>query len=393
MKVLFLSVAVPYSRISAAGGVAVYTYIKELAKHHTVDLVSAFAEGDEHKLEEMSQICRNVYSAKRSVMSLQKIIQILSWIGGFCRGPLKHRWTVLLANKLIRENNYDVVQVEFAEAGLHIKHAGNTKMVLDVHDVNLKPALRRFNREKKLLKKILLFVNVMLTKWFEQRTYSNFDLVLTRSGYDMNLVKRYYKGTRVAVLHHPLDGAKLKSVGEVEPLRNSILFTGAFQRDVNVESARFIYTEVFPLVKRSYHDARLVFAGGNPTDEMCGWAKRDKTLIVTGYVENLFEYYLKATVFVAPMFVGGGVITKVIEAMFCGCPVITNKIGNEGIGAQDGKHLLLAENQKEFAEKIILLFEDEKQRIKISENAKQFAQSRYEIDNVIKILEGYYEYQ
>ncbi len=390
MRILFVSVVVPYSQITTAGGVAVYTYIKQLAKRHSVDLVSAFAEGDNEKFTEMLRICRNVYSARRSISLNQNVRQVLSWMSGFCRGPLKHRWTILLANDLIRKNNYDVVQVEFTEAGLHIKRAGNTKMVLDVHDVNLKPALRRCRREKNWLKRILLFIDVWLTRWFEYRTYRNFDLVLTRSEYDMNLVKKYYKGTRVDVLPHPLDGAKLKSIGEVEPLGNSILFTGAFQRDVNVESARFIYREIFPRVREKYPDARLVFAGGNPSKEMLEWAKRHKYVTITGYVENLFKYYLKSTIFVAPMFVGGGVITKVVEAMFCGCPVVTNKIGNEGIGAQDGKHILLAESKEQFAEKINLLFKNENLRKKMSHNARKFAHERYEVGNVIKILEQYY---
>jgi glycosyltransferase involved in cell wall biosynthesis len=390
MKILFVSITVPHAKAPTAGGIETYRYIKGVSERHEVDLVSALAEGDEEKFKEMSSICKGVYSARRSVTRAQKLRQIGSWLLGLCRGPLFHRQTILLANKLIQRNNYDVVQVEFAEAGLHIRRAGNTKMVLDTIDVGLKPALRRFAQERNPARKILLLIRVWLTRWFEPRSYKNFDLVLTRSEYDMALVKKYYSGARAAVLPHLVDTTKIPSIAETEKTKHSIVFTGAFQRELNLESARFLYERIFPLVRKACADARVIFAGGNPPPEMLQWAKQDTAVTVTGFVDNLFEYYPKSTVFAAPMFIGGGVITKIIEAMFCGCPVVTTSIGNEGIGAENERDILLAESAAEFAEKILYLFNNDSARDRISENARQFVQQRYDMDRVIALLEKYY---
>lgn len=390
MKILFVSVILPSSKGATAGSLEIYHYIKGLAEHHEIDLVSAFAPGDENALQEMERICRKVYTAKRSLTLMEKIGQVLSWMADFCRGPLRHRPAILLANRLIRENQYDIVQVEFVEAGRYIERSGNAKMVMDNVDVSLKPALRLYQRERNPVKKMLFLVKLLHTRRFEAKTYKNFDLVFTRSDYDKQLVEKYYPGTKTAVLSHIVNTKEIEACGNVTLIPHSLLFTGAFQRSLNVESAEYIYTEIFPGIKTKFPGAVLIFAGGNPPDMMKEWAKNDPSVTVTGFVDNLFEYYLKAAVFVAPMFVGGGVITKIIEAMFCGCPVVTTPIGNEGIGAKDGEHLFLADSSGDFCKKILLLFQDPLLRKTMTEKARQFVAERYEFHHVIKLLESCY---
>jgi len=390
MKVLFVSIVLPSSKSATAGSMEIYNYVKGLAKHNEVDLVSAFTPDDETNVQEMKQICRNVFVARRSLTIMEKFGQVFSWIMNFCIGPLHHRPTVLLANKLIWENHYDIVQVDFVEAGRHIRRAGNTKMILDNIDVSIKPAFRLYQRERNPLKKIWFLLKLYHTRWFEAKTYKNFDLVLTRSKYDKRLVEKHYPGTKTAILPHIVDTKEIEACGNVPPVSHSLLFTGAFQRALNLESAEFMFSEIYPRIKKEFHDTVLILAGGNPSEKMKEWAKKDSSVIVTGFVPNIFEYYLKSTVFVAPMFIGGGVITKIIEAMFCGCPVVTTHVGNEGIEAVDGEHVFLAETPDEFCKKIQILFRDSLLRKTMGEKARRFVEERYAFDNVINLLEQQY---
>jgi len=391
MKILFVSIVPPSSKSMTAGSMEIYHYIKGLAEHNEVDTVSAFAPGDEKNLQEMEQICRKVYVARRSLTMMEKVRQVLSWIGNFCRGPLRHRPAILLANQLLRENHYDIVQVEFVEAGRYIRKTGKTKMIMDNVDVSLKPTLRLYQRERNPLKKILLLLKLYHTRWFEAKTYKNFDLVLTRSEYDKRLVEKYYPGTQTAVLPHLVNMKEIEACGNILALSHSLLFTGAFQRTLNVESAEFLFSEIFPRIKKVFPDSVLILAGGNPSDKMKKWAQNNPDVIVTGFVPDIFEYYLKSTVFVAPMFVGGGVITKIIEAMFCGCPVVTTPVGNEGIEAIDGEHIFIAESADDFCRKIEFLFQNPLFGKTLGEKARQFVEERYEFNHVISLLERCYK--
>jgi glycosyltransferase involved in cell wall biosynthesis len=56
-----------------------------------------------------------------------------------------------------------------------------------------------------------------------------------------------------------------------------------------------------------------------------------------------------ATAIIVPMRCGGGIQTKILEAMAARVPVICTPFANQGLGASDNRHLLLANSAKEFA--------------------------------------------
>jgi len=391
MRILFFSAKVPHSRSKTAGQVEIYRYINGLvAKGLQVDLVSTSAPGEEVFFEEMRQICRRVYAVRRSVTYLQKAKQALDWLIHACRGPLEHRPAVIFVNNLIREGDYDIVQVEFAEAGRHIRRHGKTKLVLDAIDIEIKPALRRWQREKRMWPKLWGGVWYLYWRWKEPRIYRQYDMIFTRSDYDREYILRIESNLRVRVLPHLVPIEKSENDNEGGKEQNSIIFMGAFSRDVNIQSARFIVKQILPRLKKKLQVVKVYLVGSDPPQEFSEWAKQDTNIVVTGYVDDIYGYYKKAQVMVAPMFIGGGIMTKIIEAMASGLPVVTTAIGNEGVGAKDGEQILLAETAEEFAEKIHMLLQNDELRCKIGERAREFALNRFEFNKVIDMLEGYY---
>ena len=75
----------------------------------------------------------------------------------------------------------------------------------------------------------------------------------------------------------------------------------------------------------------------------------DATVEVAGFVPDLRATMDRHTVMAAPLRLGGGVRNKVIEAMAAGLPVVTTRRGAEGISAQAGRELLLADDPQGFA--------------------------------------------
>ncbi len=137
--------------------------------------------------------------------------------------------------------------------------------------------------------------------------------------------------------------------------------------------------------------AKLTIVGNGPPEEIRSIGQKDKDVIVTGFVEDIKPYYLKASVFVAPLFVGGGLIQKILDALAAGIPVVTTSIGNEGIDAVPDKEILIADDAEEFANKVILLLKDKGISQSISENGKAFVQNKFAWDGVIQKLEDEYK--
>ncbi len=70
---------------------------------------------------------------------------------------------------------------------------------------------------------------------------------------------------------------------------------------------------------------------------------------MTGFVEDVRDYFAKATVFVVPLRVGGGMRVKLLQAMAMARPVVSTPIGAEGIRVEDGQDLLLADTAPEIS--------------------------------------------
>jgi glycosyltransferase involved in cell wall biosynthesis len=60
-------------------------------------------------------------------------------------------------------------------------------------------------------------------------------------------------------------------------------------------------------------------------------AYADRNIIYAGFVEDISTYYKGADLFLNPVLSGGGVKTKIIEAIAYGTTVISTKTGAEGI--------------------------------------------------------------
>ena len=64
--------------------------------------------------------------------------------------------------------------------------------------------------------------------------------------------------------------------------------------------------------------------------------------------------------------------------MGMGVPVVSTTIGAEGIGCTDGKEIIIADKESDFANKIIALLNDKYQRKRLSVEARKLAASQYD---------------
>jgi glycosyltransferase involved in cell wall biosynthesis len=120
----------------------------------------------------------------------------------------------------------------------------------------------------------------------------------------------------------------------------------------------------------------LTIAGGDPTPEVTRLAA-DPGVRITGFVDRLEPYYGRATVFVAPLRIAGGIAGKTLDALAAGCPVVTTTIGGEGLGATGGVHLLIADGPEAFAAAVVRLLRDAPLRSRLGDAARRFAEERY----------------
>ena len=125
-----------------------------------------------------------------------------------------------------------------------------------------------------------------------------------------------------------------------------LVFTGAMDYWPNIDAVIWFAKEVFPEITRLAPQARFYIVGSNPSEAVKQLAKLDR-VSVTGRVEDIRPYLQFARAAVAPMRIARGIQNKVLEAMAMEKPVIVSGPGFEGINAEPGKELLLANTAKE----------------------------------------------
>jgi glycosyltransferase involved in cell wall biosynthesis len=107
-------------------------------------------------------------------------------------------------------------------------------------------------------------------------------------------------------------------------------------------------------------------------------------------VNDIIQYYKQAAISIVPLRAGGGTRLKILEAMALGRPVVTTRIGCEGLDVVDGEHLLVADNPQDFANCIIRLLKDKSLYKRIATNARELVVSTYDWDIIAKKLQDIY---
>jgi glycosyltransferase involved in cell wall biosynthesis len=108
-----------------------------------------------------------------------------------------------------------------------------------------------------------------------------------------------------------------------------------------------------PLVRRDVPDVTLTVVGRNPYPGLVEMAKGDPSLEVTGRVEDVRPYMERAAAYVVPIRVGGGTRLKILEALACATPVVSTRVGAEGLHLEPGLHLTVVEDTDHLAEVLV----------------------------------------
>ncbi|HEX3350362.1 MAG TPA: glycosyltransferase [Acetobacteraceae bacterium] len=157
--------------------------------------------------------------------------------------------------------------------------------------------------------------------------------------------------------------------------RRDVCFLGGFDHAPNVDAVKYFVAKILPTLKAAEPKLRFVIAGANPTAEVHALASED--VAVTGMVPDLRDVFDTVRVFVSPLRFGAGMKGKILSAMSYGVPVVTTSIGVEGFEAENGTHLLVADEPADFAAATLRIYRSRPLWRDLSRNGMQLVAERY----------------
>ena len=138
--------------------------------------------------------------------------------------------------------------------------------------------------------------------------------------------------------------------------RSGILFIGSYNHTPNIDAVIWLCKEIMPLVWQEKPDIKVTLLGNKPTAEVLNL--NSDRITVTGYVEDVTPYFLTHKLSVSPLRYGAGMKGKIGHSLEYKVPVVSTKIGTEGMNLIPEKHILEANTTEEFAKAILRVYND-----------------------------------
>jgi glycosyltransferase involved in cell wall biosynthesis len=240
--------------------------------------------------------------------------------------------SVLRAGLVARAAAADVVELHWAEYARFarvLRRAGvRTPVCVVEHDVDLEAGGQRLATHATGYRRWLGRVGAPLARELERRGLAEADLVAVFKPADEDVIRRAGISTPIQVIDPWLDPP-----GDPEEPRTPgvVLFAGALWRRENEDALVWFLQQVWPIVTRSRPDARLQLVGAGATPRLQVATQAAPAVELVGEVPDLVPFYRRASVFVAPLLVRGGLKFKVPQAMLCGLPVVATSVAVEGV--------------------------------------------------------------
>lgn len=380
---------------SSGGQVRSYNLIKNLASKHEITLFSLIKnEKEKSYVSQLEKYCAKVkvFSRPPRPWTLKNILRT-----GFSLFPFLVIRNLSGEEKkaVVDELNLEKYDLIHAETFYVMPHIPDTNVPILLVDQTIEfQVYQHFVKSKKnILIKLLLYLDVFKIKYWELKFWQKADMVVAVSESDKEKMLKLVNLLRVRVVPNGA-GEDLMNVWKKRNPQKipTIFFQANFSWLQNIEAAGNLVNQVFPLIKKKIPNAQCWIVGQSAKEKVGGLKSKDVKVInlENTDINGVVEAYQKATVFVAPLEGPGGTRLKILGAMAAGVPIVTSKIGIEGIEAQDQREVLIAENWKEMAEKTILLLENKKIYDLLTKNARRLVEEKYSYKSIADLLSRFY---
>jgi len=299
---------------------------------------------------------------------------------------------------IVRGQHIDLVQLEYTELGQYREAVPDgVPVILTEHDV----AFRSFTRRRALgFHRRFPEGGAFGTSAADARRLMHYEVASCRAVDQIHTMSvddaDYLAGflgdgaDRMVVAPNGVDTG-FYAPPEPPPERDHVLYVGNYQNLPNVDALEYFVLDVWPLLRLQRPGARLSVVGANPSERVLRFDGHDGIEVV-GPVEDLRDAYHGHRVMVAPIRAGSGTRLKILEAFAAGIPVVSTTLAAEGIGAEHGRHLLIADTAVAFADEVLRVLDDDELAAGLAREAMDLVRQTYDWKAVAAtILDAYRE--
>jgi polysaccharide biosynthesis protein PslH len=379
MNILVLSTWFPYPPDQGCK-IRAYYLIRSLAQRHNVSVIS-FQDAlvQPSWLDHLNQFCHRVEVVPHHPFHYDRVKTLLGWISNKPSAVIASHSDEMADRvvQLAKEWEPDcALALTFVTAPYALAIRGARK-IIDIDNLMSPMLYEAIPQDGPVIKRMRRSLAWKKFYNYEKQLYPRFDHCLAVSQKDKKAIIETLSISeeRVSVVANGVD-LEWNRPGLTEPESNSLIFNGALTYQPNFEAMAYFLEEIYPLVKSQIPELKLRITGSTTGVAVDKLPYHDE-VVFTGYLKDIRPAVASSWASIAPLKAGGGTRLKILEAMALGTPVISTSKGAEGLDAEVGKHLLIADHPNEFARQVICLMRDSELRNDLSWNAAQFVKEKY----------------
>ncbi len=375
-RMLIISPVTPYPVHHGAGS-AIYGYIRALRDAFDIIFVGFCPERFQEQAQEgLNTLCRKavLFPAPPS----RKLDAFSST--PFLFSNLKSDAMQRAVDRILKEDSPDVVQVEYLAMADYAANA-RCPRIIRAHVQEWWHYYLNWKQTHGLRTRLEHLFWSLDSIRHNRRTLESFDWVLVTSEEERRRALELAPGVRAEALPFILMDCSQFEPGPYVPRDPTMVFVGFLPHTPNSEALDYFIRQELPLIRAEEPRARLTVVGEGASNAMKG-LMHDNGVDYRGYVERIWEIYWESRVNVVPVTSGGGIRTKIIEAMAAGVPIVTNSFAPNGLGLLSDHHVIMRESPEESAAAILRLFRDDAHWLRLRQSARRLVENAYSLERV-----------
>lgn len=279
----------------------------------------------------------------------------------------------------------DLWQCEWTPYAQALRWATKAPRLVMAHNVESVIWRRYRDAERNPLKRWYIAGQYRKFARFERDALGEMEQVVAVSAVDAARLRDDFGLRRVEVVENGVDTGWFQPASVPrDPAR--LLFLGSLDWRPNLDGVARFLEEVYPGLRERRPGVTLDVVGRNPPAWLRRVAEATPGIDLHADVPDVRPFLARASLLVVPLRIGGGSRLKILEALACATPVVSTRIGAEGLQLTPGRHFEQVEDIGDLGPAIAALLSVPEAARRQAEAGLERVRQRYDWDHLAEEL-------
>jgi polysaccharide biosynthesis protein PslH len=365
----------------------VYNLLKGLAKYHQVTLLS-FTENERNVRNSCTHaFCEEVHAVLWKPFNPKSLRSLLGYFSSKPRSFLDTYSVEMsaLVEQILKEKKFDLVISSQLDLAAYYGFFNGTPALFE--EVEVGAFHQKYLDADNLLQRSRYGLMWWKYRKLITRSMKSFAYCTVVSEQEKKLLEEIgVPINKIKVIPNSIAFDKPYEIPDT-PEVNTLIFPGSIRFYANCDAIKWFLEDIYPIIVTCLPGVKLKITGDHGGITL----PNTTCVILTGYVDDVKPLIARSWASLAPIRLGGGTRLKILESMSLGTPVVATSKAAEGLEVEHDKHLLIADDPKEYADAVIRLLLDRGLRNRLSENGLQLVAEKYNwainIEFFLKLVE------